>query len=258
MLLAINVQNSAITLGCFDGGAQLYAVARIATETGHTADQYACQIESVLRLRGYTPAEIHGAVLCSVVPALSTVIQNAVKILCGCEVVNVSSGVKTGLSIQIDNPRVLGSDLVCVAVEAAAQGKLPALVIDMNTATTFTALNAKGVLAGSIIAPGIQIGLDALHERAAQLPSISLNRKEVKLLGKNTVDSMASGVLHGAASMVDGMIEKCREQLGDDLTVYLTGTDAPLAAAYLREQVQQMDDMVLYGLYRIWTKNQGK
>ncbi|MCD8357145.1 MAG: type III pantothenate kinase [Clostridia bacterium] len=258
MLLAINIQNSAITLGCFDGSAKLRAVARVATETGHTADQYACQIESVLRLRGYAADEIYGAVVCSVVPSLSTVISEAVQILCSCEVVNVSSGVKTGLSIQIDNPRALGSDLVCVAVEAAAQGKLPALVVDMNAATTFTALNAKGVLAGSIIAPGTQIGLDALHEKAAQLPLISLNRKTVKLLGKNTVDSMASGVLHGAASMVDGMIGKCREQLGDNLTVYLTGTDAPLVADYMRETVQRIDDMVLYGLYRIWTKNRGK
>ena len=161
--------------------------------------------------------------------------------LCCCEVVNVSSGVKTGLSIQTDNPRALG--------------RLPALVVDMNTTTTFTALNARGVLAGSIIAPGIQIGLDALHEKAAQLPSISLNRKTVRLLGKNTVDAMASGVLHGAASMVDGMIAKCRQQLGDNLTVYLTGTEAPMAAAYMQEKVQRMDDMVLYGLYRIWTKN---
>ena len=239
MLLAINIQNSTITLGCFDEAAKLHAVAHIATESRHTADQYACQIESVLRLRGFVPAEMH----------------EAVEMLCCCEVVNVSSGVKTGLSIQTDNPRALGSDLVCVAVEAAALGRLPALVVDMNTATTFTALNARGVLAGSIIAPGIQIGLDALHEKAAQLPSISLNRKTVRLLGKNTVDAMASGVLHGAASMVDGMIAKCRQQLGDNLTVYLTGTEAPMAAAYMQEKVQRMDDMVLYGLYRIWTKN---
>ena len=255
MLLAINIQNSTITLGCFDEAAKLHAVAHIATESRHTADQYACQIESVLRLRGFVPAEMHGAVLCSVVPMLSAVIQEAVEMLCCCEVVNVSSGVKTGLSIQTDNPRALGSDLVCVAVEAAALGRLPALVVDMNTATTFTALNARGVLAVSIIAPVIQIGLDALHEKAAQLPSISLNRKTVRLLGKNTVDAMASGVLHGAASMVDGMIAKCRQQLGDNLTVYLTGTEAPMAAAYMQEKVHRMDDMVLYGLYRIWTKN---
>lgn len=258
MLLAINVQNSAIALGCFDNAGKLRMVARIATELKHTADQYACEIDSVLRLRGYTASEIYGAVLCSVVPSLSMVLYDAVRILCDCEAVNVASGVKTGLSIQIDNPRALGSDLVCVAVEAAEQGRLPALVIDMNTAVTFTALDRRGVLVGSIIAPGVRIGLDALHEKAAQLPLINLNRPNCRLLGKNTVDAMASGVLNGTASMIDGMIIRCREQLGDDLTVYLTGTDATLAAAYLHEQVRRLDDMVLYGLHRIWMKNRRK
>lgn len=258
MLLAINVQNSDIALGCFDKTGRLRMVARIAAETDHTADQYACAIDSVLRLRGYTAAEIYGAIVCCVVPPLSMVLHDAVRILCGCEAINVASGVKTGLSIQIDNPRALGSDLVCVAVEAAEQGKLPALVIDMNTAVTFTALDRRGVLVGSIIAPGVRIGLDALHEKAAQLPSINLNRSNCKLLGKNTVDAMASGVLNGTASMIDGMIVRCREQLGDDLTVYLTGTDASLAAAYLHERVRRLDDMVLYGLHRIWMKNRRK
>lgn len=258
MLLAINVQNSAIALGCFDRMGELRVVACIAAEPEHTADQYACEIDNVLRLRGCAASDIYGAVLCSVVPSLSTVLHDAVRILCGCEAVNVASGVKTGLSIQIDNPRALGSDLVCVAVEAAARGRLPALVIDMNTAVTFTALDEHGVLVGSIIAPGMHIGLDALHEKAAQLPSISLNRAQCRLLGKNTVDAMASGVLNGTASMIDGMVARCREQLGGNLTVYLTGTDAALAADYLREQVYRTDDMVLYGLYRIWMKNRKK
>ena len=257
MLLAINAQNTAITLGCFDDEEHLRVVARIATETRHTADQYACQIDSVLRLRGYAASEIYGAVLCSVVPSLSTVLRDAVQILCGCEAINVSTGVKTGLNIEIDNPRALGSDLVCVAVEAA-HGKLPALVVDMNTATTFTALDSRGVLVGSAIAPGVSIGLDALREKAAQLPSISLTRGEDRLIGKNTVDAMASGVLYGAASMVDGMIAKFREQLDGSLTVYLTGTDAPLVAGKLCEPVQRTDDMVLYGMHRIWVKNRRK
>ena len=114
------------------------------------------------------------------------------------------------------------------------------------------------MLVGSAIAPGVRTGLETLREKAAQLPSISLTLPENRLLGKNTVDAMASGVLNGAASMVDGMIGRCREQLGDGLTVYLTGTDAPLIAGRMREQVRHMDDMVLYGLYRIWLKNRKK
>ena len=159
MLLAINIQNSAITLGCFDRQGNLCVVSHIASETRQTAEQYACGIDSVLRLRGCDAGKISGAIICSVVPALSGVLREAVEILCRCEVVNVSSGVKTGLSIRMDNPRVVGSDLVCVAVEAAAKKQLPALVIDMNTAVTFTALDESGALVGSIIAPGMRIGL---------------------------------------------------------------------------------------------------
>ena len=121
MLLAINIQNSAITLGCFDRQGNLCVVSHIASETRQTAEQYACGIDSVLRLRGCDAGKISGAIICSVVPALSGVLREAVEILCRCEVVNVSSGVKTGLSIRMDNPRVVGSDLVCVAVEAAAK-----------------------------------------------------------------------------------------------------------------------------------------
>ena len=140
-------------------------------------------------------------------------------------------------------------------MEAAAKKQLPALVIDMNTAVTFTALDESGALVGSIIAPGMRIGLESLHTKAAQLPSIGLTRPHTGLLGKNTMDAMASGMLNGTASMMDGMIGRCRDQLGDNLTVYLTGTDAELAAPYLTETVRRVDDMVLYGLHRIWIKN---
>ncbi len=255
MLLAINIQNSAITLGCFDRKGKLCVVSHIASEARQTADQYACQIDSVLRLHGCEPSHIYGAIICSVVPALSGVLREAAEILCHCEVVNVSSGVKTGLSIRMDNPRVVGSDLVCVAVEAAAKKRLPALVIDMNTAVTFTALDETGALVGSIIAPGMRIGLESLHTKAAQLPSIGLARPHTGLLGKNTMDAMASGVLNGTACMIDGMVGRCKQQLGENLTVYLTGTDAELVAPYVTQSVHRADNMVLYGLHRIWMRN---
>lgn len=254
MLLAINIQNSIITIGCFEGE-ELRGVSHIAADTRLTADQYACQISSVLHLKGYSPSEIDGAVMCSVVPALTSVIPDALQLLCRCRCINVGSGIRTGLNLEVDNPRAFGSDLVCVAVEAAALKKLPALVIDMNTAITFTALDSRGVLSGSAIAPGIHISLDALRENAAQLPAISLNREIPKVIGKNTVDAMTSGVLYGAASMLDGMIARFRAQLGENLTVYLTGADAELVAPLMQEHTERRDDMVLYGLHRIWHKN---
>ena len=254
MLLAVNIQNSIITIGCFEGE-ELCGVARMAADVRLTADQYACQINSVLHLKGYSPSEVHGAVLCSVVPALTSVIPDALKLICHCRLINIGSGIRTGLNLEVDNPRAFGSDLVCVAVEAAALGKLPALVIDLNTAVTFTALDRRGVLTGSAITPGIHISLDALRDKAAQLPAISLNREIPKLIGKNTVDAMTSGALYGAASMMDGMTARFREQLGENLTVYLTGADAELIAPLMREQVKCREYMVLYGLQHIWNKN---
>lgn len=257
MLLAINIQNSVITMGCFSEE-KLCAVTHIAAETHLTAEQYACQINSVLSLCGFSSAQIDGAIMCSVVPKLSSRIPEALMLLSGCKTVNVASGVKTGLNLEVDNPRGLGSDLVCVAVEAAAHGALPALVIDMNTAITFTALDSRGVLVGSAIAPGLHTGLDALRDKAAQLPAISLKRKEPKLAAKNTVEAMASGVLYGAASMTDGMIVRFRKQLGENMTVYLTGADAELIAPLMQEQIKCSENMVLYGLHRIWNRNRRK
>lgn len=254
MLLAINAENTTITIGCF-AGRQLRLVTHIATQPQCTAEQFACQIRDVLSLHGVAAGDIRHAVLGSVVPPLNYTLFVAVKLLCGCDAVCISSGVKTGLNIKMDQPRSVGSDLVCLAAEAREKGKVPCLVVDVSTCITFTALDRAGALVGSAIAPGVRMGLTGLRMEAAQLPGISLSGAHAGLIGKNTVDSMASGVRYGGASMVDGMIARFREQLGALLTVYLTGTDAELIASLLREPVERYPDMVLHGLQRIWERN---
>jgi type III pantothenate kinase len=253
MLLAINAQNTFITIGCFRRG-QLEIVTQLATEPRHTADQYACSIADVLRLHRVDRKQIGGAILCSVVPALSSVLRQAVETLFHCPVISVSAGVKTGLNMKIDHPHLVGSDLVCLAVEAVARGQLPCLAVDLGTATTFTAVDRSGVMVGTAIAPGIRLGLEALREQAAQLPAVVLD-SSVPLIGKNTMDAISSGVLHGAASMVDGMIQRFRAQLGEEMTVYLTGQYIDLVAERMQEQTVKEPHLALMGLQKIWEKN---
>lgn len=256
MLLAINAQNTFITIGCFRKD-QLEVVTRLATEPRHSADQYACAISDVLRLRAVDRRQIGGAILCSVVPALSSVLRQAVETLFHCPVISVSAGIKTGLNMKIDHPHMLGSDLVCLAVESVSRGKLPCVAVDMGTATTFTVVDKDGVMVGTAIAPGVHLGLEALRQQAAQLPSVILDQS-VQLIGKNTMDSLSSGVLYGAASMVDGMIQRLREQLGEELTVYLTGPDAPYVADLMKEETVREPHLALMGLRKIWEKNKKK
>ncbi len=256
MLLAINVQNTFITLGCFRRG-ELKTVTQLATEPHHTADQYACAIQDVLNLHHVEREQIGGTVLCSVVPALTKALRMAVEILFHCPVVTVSAGVKTGLNMKIDNPHMLGSDLVSLAVEAVSRGKLPCVVVDLGTATTFTTVDKQGVMVGTAIAPGVRLGLEALREQAAQLPSVTLDER-VPLIGKNTMDAIRSGILYGAASLTDGMIDRMREQLGQPLTVYLTGHYAAQIAPLMREPVEAEPYLALMGLQKIWERNKKK
>ncbi len=253
MLLAINAQNTFITLGCFRKG-ELKTVTQLATEPRHTADQYACAIADLLRLHRVELDQIGGTVLCSVVPALNNVLRGAVEILFQCPIVTVSAGVKTGLNMKIDNPHMLGSDLVSLAVEAVSRGKLPCVVVDLGTATTFTAVDRNGIMVGTAIAPGVRLGLEALREHAAQLPSVTLDQ-HVPFIGKNTMDALRSGILNGAASMTDGMIGRMRELLGEPMMVYLTGHYAGMIQPLMREKVQSEPHLALMGLQKIWERN---
>ncbi|MGM9648852.1 MAG: type III pantothenate kinase [Butyricicoccaceae bacterium] len=254
MVLAVNAENTYIALGGFTESGLRFC-AHIATAPFRTADQYACDLLSMLTLYHVSEEPIEGAVLCSVVPSITSVLTEALRRISGHEPMNISSGVRTGLNIKIENPRQLGSDLVCLAVEAAATLPMPCLIVAADTATTFTALNASGTMVGSAIAPGLLIGLTALRTHAAQLPSIRPEAPEHGVMGCNTTDSMRSGVLFGHACMIDGMIQRFSEALGGDITVALTGAYSELLAPHLRTQTYRYPDLALHGLYRIWKKN---
>lgn len=254
MLLALDIGNSHVRIGGFCGD-EIKLAASIATNERLTAEQYACQLRDVCGLYGADLTHMEGVVLCSVVPAVTPIVGQAVRMLTGCTPLNVGSGVKTGLNLRIDQPRALGSDLVANAVWAAHRGQLPCVVVDMGTATTFTVLDKTGTLIGTAIAPGVKASLDSLRSMAAQLPAIRLEAPR-GVLGRNTVDAMQAGTMYGAAAMVDGMLARIAQMLGETPSVLLCGGTGQAVAPFLHTRVECDPCVTLRGLAVIWRKNQ--
>ena len=220
MILTIDVGNTHTIIGVYDAD-ELIFTARMSTDRQKTRDEYAVTIRSILSLSNKV-GEIEGAIISSVVPQVSGLLEGAIKRLYDCKVFIVGPGVKTGLNIKIDNPAQLGADLVCVSVAAQKKYPLPSIVFDLGTATTISALNKNGEMVGGSILTGVNTALNALAQGTAQLPQISLDG-EVDVIGSNTIDCMRSGAVLGNACMIDGMIERYKEILGEDTTVIATG-----------------------------------
>lgn len=255
MLIALDIGNSHIRIGGVCGD-EIIFVASIATDERLTSEQYACQIQDVLKLYNVSVSQIKGAVLCSVVPAVTTAVQNSVFILTGIKALNVASGLKTGLEIKIDQPKALGSDLVSNAVFALKNGKLPCIIVDVGTVTAFTVLNSKGVLIGTCIASGVKTSIDSLRNTAAQLPAIRLEAPKRGIIGRNTVDAMKSGVVFGSAAMIDGMIDRISCELGEKPYIILCGGTAQFIKPFLKKEVYCEPNATIKGLIEIWHKNQ--
>lgn len=255
MLIALDIGNSHIRIGGFCGD-DLSFVASIATDDRLTAEQYACQIRDVLRLYDGVPEQISGVVFGSVVPSVTATIRQAIGMLTACIPLQMGTGVKTGLNLRVDQPRALGSDLVANAVWAAHTAKLPCVVVDLGTVTTFTVLGQDAALIGTVIAPGVRTSLETLKNVAAQLPAIGLEAPVRGVLGRNTVDAMQSGVVFGTAAMVDGMIHRIAESLGDMPQVMLTGGAGAVIAPHLTIGAACDPHITLRGLAVVWQKNQ--
>lgn len=252
MILTIDIGNTNITLGGYKDD-KLRFVARLATDTSLTADQYAVQISSILQLRGYT-AEVSDAIISSVVPTTATAIKGALKLITGKEPLMLGPGVKTGLNIKLDNPAQLGADLAAGAVGAMGKYKMPCIIIDMGTATTVSVMDKDGAFLGGVIAAGIRSTLDALTSKTAQLPAINIDAPK-SVIGKNTVDSMKSGLVFGAAAMLDGIVDRILKELGEAATVVATGGLAEMVVKNCTREVIIDNDLLLEGLYKIYKKN---
>ena len=253
MLLAIDIGNTNITLGVYDNDVLCFT-ARLATVDGFTADQYAVEIKNVLELHGLNHKGIEDCVISSVVPSVGGAVCNAVSMLCDIVPLELGPGVKTGLNIKIDNPAQLGADLAAGAVGALAEYTMPCIIIDMGTATTISVLDKNGSFLGGSIGAGVRLTLKALAEGTAALPAIGFGAPK-SVIGKNTVDCMQSGIILGTAAMLDGLIDRMQDELGEPATVVATGGLSREIIAYCKNDIIYNENLLLDGLRLIYEKN---
>ena len=242
MILAIDMGNTNIVIGCVDEEKVLFEE-RLATDLSKTELEYVVIFKTVLELYGIEKEKVTGAIISSVVPQLFNIIKSAVYKLIKVDPMVVGPGVKTGLNILMDEPRRVGSDLIVDAVAAINNYGTPLIVIDMGTATTMSVIDRKGNYIGGVIMPGIRVSVDSLVSRTAQLQRISLDAPD-KVIGKNTINCMKSGVVYGNASCIDGMIDRLAEEMGEglsDIKVVATGGLARVILPQCRHNIIQDD-----------------
>lgn len=253
MLLAIDIGNTNIVIGGIRDGAIAFE-ARVATDRIKTSDQYGAEIKSMLSLFDVAPRDVDGCIISSVVPPVFNSVRTGIMKVTGKSPMVVGPGLKTGLNIQMDNPSQVGSDRIVIAVAALAEYEPPLTLLDLGTATTIEVVGKGSAYLGGCIIPGVRVSLEALTSRTAQLPGISLDRPK-KVIGKNTVDCMRSGIMYGTAAMLDGMLDRVEEELGYPTTVVATGGMAQFIAPLCRREIKLERDLLLKGLNIIYQKN---
>jgi type III pantothenate kinase len=253
MFLALDIGNTNVTLGVFAGDA-LRATWRIATVHDRMPDEYGILLVQLFGHQSLVPSDITGVAIASVVPTLTTVFRQVSRDYLGSDPLVVDAGVRTGVRIRYENPKEVGADRVvdCAAVQAKYGG--PACVVDFGTATTFDAISSEGDYLGGAIAPGIGIAAEALFARASRLYRVEI-APPPRAIGTNTAMAMQSGIFLGYVALVEGLVERFRRELGDDMKVIATGG---LADAVARETpaIQYVDPwLTLEGLRIVYALN---
>ena len=253
MILTIDIGNSNIVIGGVEGENIVFE-ARLRTESTKTSDQYCVDLKILLDVYHVTTADIEGAIIASVVPQVLNSMQTAIKKLTGKASLVVGPGLKTGLNIKVENPSQTGADLVVGSVAALREHKPPLIVIDMGTATTMVVLDATGALVGGCICPGVKISMDALTDRTALLPGLQLDQPK-RAIGRNTIDCMRSGIMMGTACMLDGMVERMEEELGEKTTVIATGGIGKFIVPLCKKPMVYDKDLIVKGLAALYREN---
>jgi len=254
MLLCIDIGNTNITLGMYEGAA-LGPRWRLSTEHERMPDEFGLQITGLLQLAGKSPADIHGVSMASVVPPLTGRWIETCRVYLKCEPLLVDAGVRTGVKIRYEDPRAVGADRVADAAAAYRLYGGPACIVDFGTATTFDAISAEGEYLGGAIAPGIGIAAQALFQRTAKLPRVDISRPPTAI-GRNTVHAIQSGLLFGYVGLVEGMVARFRGELGNDMKVIGTGGQVDLIAHETRVIEILAPWLTLDGLRMIYEMNQ--
>lgn len=253
MILVIDIGNTNIVAGCVKGKEILFRE-RLSTAHRATKLEYSVLFKTAFDMYGIDYKKMEGAIISSVVPSVTNVVKEAIENLCGIDVMVVGPGLKTGISIIIDNPAQLGSDLVVDAVAGIEEYPLPQIIVDMGTATTISVLDGKKQFLGGAILPGVAVSHDALIGRTSQLPKVAFEKPK-KMIGSNTVDSIKSGILYGNAGAIEGIVNRYEEELGEECTVIATGGLAKVIVPLCKREIIIDEDLLLKGLMLIYEKN---
>ncbi len=255
MLLAVDVGNTNLTIGLFDGSVRV-ASWRLKTDPEQTVDGWAAFFHNLFSLSNRRFRDVRGFVFSSVVPQLDMSLSGMARRYLEVEPLQVTAATDTGMAFQVDHPEEVGADRVVNSVAASALYGCPCIAVDFGTAITFDAISASREYMGGIICPGIEISSQALVRRTARLPQIEL-RRPACVIGSNTVASLESGFYFGMLGMLDGILDKMLDSLGRDTPVVATGGQARVLAPDSRFIRSVDDGLTLEGLRLIWNLNRG-
>ena len=253
MILAIDIGNTNIVIGCIRDDKILFTE-RMSTDSNKTVLEYAIGFKTVLELYHIHTEDLTGSIISSVVPPVTNTVRKALYKITHHQAMVVGPGIRTGLNILMDNPATTGSDLIVNAVAAIHEYPAPLIIFDFGTATTASVVDRKKNYIGGMILPGVRTSLDALTARAAQLSGIDLEAPK-RVIGKNTIECMKSGIVYSNAALIDGVILRMEEELGEKATVIATGGLAKSIVPYCKEEVILDDDLLLKGLLCVYKKN---
>ncbi len=253
MLLAIDIGNTNVVLGVFDKE-KLVEHWRVGTNTQITPDEYAMTLKDLFGFAGIEFRQIDGVIISTVVPPLLPVMTEMSRKYYHIEPMIVSNELKTGITIRYDNPKEVGADRI---VNAAAAYKIyggPIIIVDFGTATTFCAVTKDGEYLGGAICPGIKISAEALFQRASKLPRFELTKPK-KVIGADTISAMQAGIIYGYAGLVDGIVERMKDELSRDAKVIATGGLAELVSPETRSIKEIKPQLTLDGLLLLYNIN---
>ena len=248
MILTMDVGNTNIKTALFDG-TEMYKYWRMSTNITSTSDEYGVRLTSMFAHEGVSTDVVDGIVVSSVVPTINYTLEHMLQNYFGKTPLFVAPGVKTGINIKYENPRELGSDRIANAVAAYDEYGGPCIFIDFGTATTFGVIDAQRRFVGGLIIPGVKTSLNALSQRASQLPSITIEKPK-HMVGRNTLECMQSGILYGTAAMIDGLLDRLLPTLDGPVHIIATGGMAKDIVPQCSHHIELDKYLLLKGLFK--------